>query len=106
MDTHVAVLVLASPSPLAGLLPELKHARCFADASTAPAMRTAYARMGELHRLVLIQIARCAAGAAGDNRRVPLRPRRGLDDPPRRSPACAPHGRRDRSHPRGHPRPA
>jgi integrase len=40
-------LVLASPAPLAGLLPELEHARRFADASTAPATRAAYAREWE-----------------------------------------------------------
>ena len=36
-----------APSPLAALLPELEHARRFADASMAPATRAAYAREWE-----------------------------------------------------------
>jgi integrase len=47
MVAPVAALVLASPSPLADLLPEFEHARRFADAATAPATRAAYAREWE-----------------------------------------------------------
>jgi integrase len=43
MDAPVA-LILATTAPLAGLLPELEHVRRFAEASTAPSTRTAYAR--------------------------------------------------------------
>jgi integrase len=42
--TAPVALILASPAPLVGLLPELEHARRFAEASTATATRTAYAR--------------------------------------------------------------
>jgi hypothetical protein len=45
MDASPAPLALRSaPSPLGELVPELAHARRFADAATAPATRAAYAR--------------------------------------------------------------